>query len=262
MNKAQKFNTASGFFFFFGFIVSKLQYLPFSPVSALLPFISLALYLGGYTAWFSANLLESGSKKFSPKEWQYFIQTKIHFMIASLIGIIATGLSLAAVFVPVIFPPAAWIFFLGNLFWIAGEYYKLKNPHQEKNFCLKQQEAKFNYAITTATMALITALAATLIFLFPPLIVPITVFSVLLSIGLGILAFEFFLKASFPPNKSEETPKSSRKIERPLEIELTPQNRLNLEPLHSPPLFSQQTKKRDSETNPILSTQVIEPTFQ
>ena len=197
MNAEQKLEKSSGFFFFAGFMLSKLQYLPFPIVSAVFRFLSLGLYFGGYSSWFAASLMQPGQKQ--PKDkWYAFAKLKEQFLFSSLVGFIATALSVAAVFVPVLFPPAAWLFFLGNVIWAIGELHKLKHPPAHKeDFSHTRQKAYLSYAITTTAISLVTALAATLMVVFPPATLTITIFSLLICVGLGALALECWLNSNF-----------------------------------------------------------------
>lgn len=200
MTVAQKLEKTSGIFFFLGFLLSKLQYLPFPLVSAIFRFLSLGIYSLAYGSWSIACLLHPDHKEHHHK-WYGFAQIKEQFLFSSFIGLIATGLSIAAVFVPVLFPPAAWLFLIGNVLWTIGEYHKLKNPPQNnEDVSYTQQKNYFYYAITSCAISLVSAVAATLIVAFPPLMIPITIFSILLYIGLGALAFEYWLHSKSAEN--------------------------------------------------------------
>lgn len=124
---------------------------------------------------------------------------------SSFIGLGATILSVAAVFIPALFPPAAWLFFLGNLVWTVGEYHKLRNP-LDKNASYSKQSAYCGYATTSSAISFVTAISATLIFIFPPMAIPITIFSLIVCVGLGALAFEFWLNSSFGDHKPATGP--------------------------------------------------------
>ncbi|MCW8399641.1 hypothetical protein OQJ26_12650 [Legionella sp. PATHC038] len=206
MTVAQKLDKASGILFFAGFLLSKLQYLPFPIVSAIFRFVSLGIYLFAYLSWLTACLLHPDHKEHYQK-WYGFAQIKEQFFYSSFIGFGATILSIAAVFLPALFPPAAWLFFLGNLVWAVGEYHKLKNP-LDKNSSYSRQSAYFGYASTSAVISLVTAIAATLTFIFPPMAIPITIFSLIVCVGLGALAFEFWLNSSFGDHKPAPVPGS------------------------------------------------------
>lgn len=208
MTVAQKLDKASGIFFFSGFLLSKLQYIPFPLVSAIFRFVSLGVYLLAYLSWLTACLLHPDHEEHYRK-WYGFAQIKEQFLLSSLVGLIATVISVAAVFIPALFPPAAWLFLLGNIIWTIGEYHKLKNPPaQDDNFSYSKQKTYLSYAATTCAITLVTAIAATLMFFFPPLAIPITIFSLVVCVGLGALAFEFWLNSAFGDHKPTPTPES------------------------------------------------------
>lgn len=125
MTVAQKLDKASGIFFFAGFLLSKLQYIPFPLASAIFRFISLGIYSLAYLCWLTASLLHP-DHPVNYRKWYGFAQIKEQFLLSSFVGLTATVLSVAAVFVPVLFPPAAWLFLIGNAIWAIGEYHKLK----------------------------------------------------------------------------------------------------------------------------------------
>ncbi|ARB91083.1 hypothetical protein [Legionella longbeachae] len=200
MTVAQKLEKTSGIFFFLGFLLSKLQYLPFPLVSTIFKFLSLGIYSLAYGSWSIACLLHPDHKEHHQK-WYGFAQIKEQFFFSSFLGLIATGLSIAAVFVPVLFPAAAWLFLVGNVLWTIGEYHKLKNPPQDnEDFSYTQQKNYLYYAITSCVISLVSAVSATLVVAFPPFLIPITIFSLLLYTGLGSLAFEYWLHSKSSDN--------------------------------------------------------------
>jgi hypothetical protein len=196
MSKASYLGRTSSFFFFLGFMLSKLQYLPFSAFSATFRMISLGFYLGAYATWFLASFFQDGHFK-KENRWYGFAKIKEQHLLASLLGFVATVLSLAAIFTPILFIPAAWIFLAGNVIWTISEYHKLKNPpHSNEDFSYMRQRAYVMYSMTTTTIGLVTAVAASLMLVFPLASVPITVFSLFICVGLGFYAFEKWLDSS------------------------------------------------------------------
>lgn len=208
MTVAQKLDKASGIFFFAGFLLSKLQYLPFPLVSAIFRFVSLGVYSLAYLSWLTASLLHPDHKEHFRK-WYGFAQIKTQFFLSSFIGLTATIISVAAVFIPALFPPAAWLFLIGNAIWAIGEYHRLKNPPLgDDNFSSTRQKSYVSYAATTTAISLIAAIAATLIVCFPPMAIPITIFSLLICVGLGALAFEFWLNCNLGKHEPDQVPDS------------------------------------------------------
>lgn len=238
MNNARKLDKASGIFFFSGFMLSKLQYVPFPIAAGFFRFFSLGLYFGGYVLWFAASLLQPEHKK-DYNQWYGFAKIKEQFAVSSLVGLTATVLSIVAVFIPIIFPPAAWLFLIGNIIWTIGEYHKLKNPPLEDlTYSHTQQKAYLSYALTTTVISLITAIAATLIVVFPLASVPITVFSLLLCVGLGALAFEYWLNSNFGDHKPGTTAQSYFEMADMLDNEPRPEPAPECAPYHGNGLFN------------------------
>lgn len=244
MTVAKKLDKASGIFFFTGFLLSKLQYIPSPLVSALFRFISLGIYSLAYLTWFLASLLHPDQKEQHYRKWYGFAQIKEQFLFSSLIGFIATILSVAAVFVPPLLPIAALLFFIGNLMWAIGEYHKFKSPPPlDQNFSMARQKSYVSYAATSTAISLVAAIAATLIFFFPPLAIPITIFSVLVCIGLGALAFEFWLNSNFGKVAPTPVTESYQQINESLGPSPSPDSRYSPEPGFFKDLFSSPTNK-------------------
>ena len=201
MSHARRLDKASTYFFSTALVLSKLQYIPNAMATFVLKLSSLSLYLIGYALWFSASLLRGDHKRHNPN-WYGFAQHKIQASFASITGFIATGLSIAAAFVPVLFPPAAWLYVVSNIIWTIAEYHKLNNPPKDtEHFSYSRQRAYLSYTITITTMSVVTAVAATLILVFPPIAIPATIISVIISIGLGILAFEYWMDSTHGDHK-------------------------------------------------------------
>jgi hypothetical protein len=230
MALAKKLEKASGLLFFAGFFLSKFQYVSFMELSAIFRVVSLAMYFMAYGLWFTANLLHPDHKT-QRNKWYGFAQIKEQFLFSSFIGLVATLLSLAAIALPVLLPPAAILFLIGNVLWTIGEYHKLKNrPHNDPQFSHTRQRDYLTYAMTTTTISLISAVAAILIFAFPPITIPVTIFSVLLSVGLGLFAFEFFLKSNFGKHKTTPVLDSYSQMTENLGPSLTPEPNNSPEP--------------------------------
>lgn len=251
MVNARKLDRTSGFFFFSGFMLSKLQYVPFALVAGTFRFLSLGFYLVGYGLWFASNYLRPGHQQHH-NEWYGFAKMKEQFILSSAIGFIATALSVAAVFLPVLFPPAAWLFVLGNVVWAIGEYHKLKNPPKDDDdFSTSRQKAYLAYTVTTTGISLITAVSATLMILFPPVAIPITIFSLLLCTGLGFLSFEFWLNSSYGAHKADSIPGSHSKMSAELGSSLSHDNSPSPEPQQGKALFSSASSLSDSIVNAL-----------
>ncbi len=227
----------SGPLFFTGFIASKLQYVPFAAAAAAFRFLSLGLYLVAYSFWFAASYNQPEHER-AHKEWYGFAQIKEQFLFSSLAGFIATAVSVAAIFVPALFPPAAWLFVLGNTLWTIGEYHKLNNPPKDQDFSYSQQEAYTSYALSTSIISVISAISATIMFFFPPITMALSIFTILVCAGFGVLACEYLLDYNFGDHPTTFT-SSADAMEKGLGASITPQNDLTntKEPVHTKQIF-------------------------
>jgi hypothetical protein len=251
VSKSKKLDKASGFFFLAGFLAGKIRYLPLTIVSSILTSLSLALYLTGYTLWFIASHLYPEHAQHKDK-WYGFAQFKEQNLLAAALGLIATVLSVSAIFFPILLIPAAWAFLASNSIWTIGEYHKLNNPHPlDETYSHTHQKSYLNYAITMTAIAAITAASTTLIFFFPPIAIPLLFLSTVVCLGLGAMAIESWLNFSFGNHK--KTPYSESSIamsqlgaSKPLEstLELLDAPYHGASPLESP-------KKKPNQSLPI-----------
>lgn len=255
MTIAQKLDKASGVFFFTGFLLSKLQYIPFPLASAIFRFVSLGIYSLAYLSWLTASLLHP-DHPVNYRKWYGFAQIKEQFLLSSFVGLTATIISVAAVFIPALFPPAAWLFLIGNAIWAIGEYHKFKNPPKEDaNYSSARQKSYVSYAVTSTSISLVAAVAATLIFFFPPMAIPITIFSLIICAGLGALAFEFWLNCTFGNHKPDQTPESYTEMGDSLGPSISEEPSNSPEPGYFNCLFPKSTKK-SSTANTIESIEL------
>jgi hypothetical protein len=250
MSKARYLENASGACFFSGFMLSKLQYLPFPIVAAILRFVSLGVYLIGYGMWFIASLLQPKHQRKNAK-WYGFAMLKDQLLFSSIIGFIATIISLIAVSIPFLFPAAAWLYTLGNIIWAVGEYHKLQNPpEQNTNLYYEKQNAYFKYSLTMTTISLVTAVASTLIIALPLATIPITVFSACICVGLGAFAFENWLVSTFGTHHDLPLNESYNQIKTELGVLYrSPQPKEQPEPYHEKNFFASSSKSK-TEMNP------------
>ncbi len=197
----RKLDKVSGFFFLLGFIVSKVQYLPNIIFVSLINIFSLSCYFLAYGAWFISSHFNP-SQKNNDKEWYEFAQFKEQFLYAAAIGLVASFISISAIYLPTLLVPASWLFLLSNILWTIGEYNKLKNPAEtDENYSHTYQNANLNYAMTMTVAGLTTAIATTLIFIFPPITVPVIIASAIINTGLGMLAAEYWCDYTFGEHK-------------------------------------------------------------
>lgn len=251
MNIINNLDKASGAFFFSGFLLSKLQYIPI--LSVLFRLISLNFYAIAYSLWLSANLLRPDEEKIKDK-WYGFAQIKDQFFISSILGLIATTLSITSVFIPPLFPPAAWIFLFGNTLWTIGELHKLNNPSpNDPNFSYTRQNDYYKYAVTTTVISAITAISATVIFIFPPITMIVTISSLLVCVGIGVFSCEFWLSSNFGKHKPTPIPESYNQMKDILGASVSIELSDVLEPSYSSYLF----EPKEPRANKIIDS-VIE----
>lgn len=184
----------SSYLFFLGLAFSKIRYLPTSVATPFFNIGSIVSYMIGYIFWLIASYLYPEQKKHSPK-WYSFASFKDQNIYAATLGIIATLLGIGAFFVPVVSIPAVWLFLISNMIWTVSQYYKLKSPtlHEEESYSPSRQKEYLHYAIALTASGLVAALSTTLIFFIPPLGIPLLIGSTIVNIGLGIMAFKFWL---------------------------------------------------------------------
>lgn len=217
MSDAKNLDTASGYFFVSGFVLARIRQIPIPVISTLLNIISLGLYLLGYLLWFISSHLYSDQLPPNNK-WYGFADFGVQNRAAAVIGLIATGFSIAALFCPVLIVPASWLFLISNIVWAISEYHKLNYPPEEdKEYSHSQQQAYFNYALTMAVMGFVAALGTTIAFFCSPtLVLPVLITSSILCIGLGALAAEYWLDLTFGNHKTRLTNESHKQMSRSL----------------------------------------------
>jgi len=200
VSTTSKLDKVSSFFFFSGSVFGKIKLLPIPVVSTAFNIISLVFYMVGYGIWFIASHFHLSHTP-NEDEWYGFAQFKEQYLYASILGLLATTLSIAAFFIPVLLIPAAWMFVASNFMWTSGEYNKLNNPPYDENYSHTYQETYTSYALTMTTISIVAALSTTAIFLFPPVTVPVLILSALIVLGLGALAAENWLDYTFGDHK-------------------------------------------------------------
>ncbi len=208
MSTTSTLGKVSTFFFLAGFTCGKVQYLPFPLVGSIFNGISLISYMLGYGVWFISSHFYP-EQTYNEDEWYGFAQFKEQHLFAATLGLIATVLSIAGFFVPALLIPAAWMFLASNGMWATSEYHKLKNPDpQDKDYSYTGQKAYSSYTFALAGISLVAALSTTLIFIFPPLTVPLLIASGVIIAGLSMLVAENWLSYTFddhPPKSVSPT---------------------------------------------------------
>ena len=200
---------ASGVSFFLSTLASKIQYLPLVTLTTpFLNLISLTFSLFGYSVWYVGSYFYPNQLPKNAK-WYGFAPFKEQNTYAAFIGIGAAIISMIAIAIPIMAIPAAWLFFSSNVVWVIGEYHKLKHPPADENYSDSFQRSYLSYALSLTSVGLITALAATFVFIFPLQTIPILAIAGISSIALSLVAAEHWLNFNFSEHKKMPTKKAS-----------------------------------------------------
>lgn len=249
---AQILNKASGGLFFSAFMLSKLQYVPIPLVSAVFRFFSLGLYILAYASWFFSSYFQPEYKQHHEK-WYGFAKIKEQFLLSSFVGFIGAVVSIGAVFFPPLLPLAACLFLLGNIIWVIGEFHKYRNPPaHESDFSITRQKSYVAYAATATSISLVAAISCILMITLPFLALPITLFSLVLYVGLGALALEFWINSYSGDHKKFTAKSSSSNVLDALGVPYQEDNKAKVEPLHSKHLFD------SIELQPMTTVKTLE----
>lgn len=191
-----------------GLVASKIQYLPANIITPIFNIASVALYLLGYSLWLvNSYFYPNQTPKYN--KWYGFAAFKEQNAHAAALGILATLTGVVAIALPVFALPAAWLFFTSNVIWCISEFHKLKNPPPDKEYSESYQKSYLSYAISMSSVSVVGALATTLMFLIPPLYLPVLVVSTLLSVALVATAIGYWLDYTFNQHKKTPITKSS-----------------------------------------------------
>jgi hypothetical protein len=199
-NTVKALDRASGYLFLVGFLTSKLKNIPVSLVGAIFNLVSLFAYLIGYVAWYIAAYMYKDYPR-KREEWYGFAEFKIQYQVAALIGLVATIMCL--IFPPLIMP-VAWFYTVSNVIWSISEHHKKKNPPPDaENYSTEKQGVYFRYASSVALNSTITAVTATIVFLFPPLTFTVLTAAAVIGAVVTVAAIFYWGKHAFgkyPPD--------------------------------------------------------------
>lgn len=208
MTLIEKINKACNFFFFTGFVISKLQFLPIPMISLITKSVSLSMYFLGYILWYISTYFHSNDPMIKP-EWYEFAKTHELYRYSAILGIISTVLGISGIFSPFIALPAAWLFFISNFIWAMGEYQVLHHPPLNNlSYSHAGQYKYVEYANAMTIIALITASTCTFALLYPAFAVPVLLTSSMISTGIGFAALESWLEYHYghiPPDIKPES---------------------------------------------------------
>lgn len=241
MTTEELYSKLSGYSFSLSFLISKLKLLPFPLVSLAFNFIGQILGFAGYAFWYLALLLRPENEKCIQKYDDYSEIVEQH-QIASTIGLISSILGVIGIFFPVALIPAACGIFAANIFWVIGESNKLKTPPPEvPNFNLEKQKDHVIYTIAMTAISFVAAVTTTILICFPVIAVPTLVISTIMTLGAGLLAFEYWSRVHL--RKDPEKPAIAAQSET-----ATPEAETQYtEPYHGKPLFIEAVKSAPEE---------------
>lgn len=177
--------------FFTGFIISKSTLVPIALASLILNIISLAIYAVAYLVWFLSSYASHNNSNYRElPAYKQFKKHVVQYIFSSTTGVVATILSVIAIFFPIVAIPAAALFFISNLCWVVGEYYRLKLSGKSADYAInpKAQQAYFQYAVTATIVSILTLTSVVLCVAFPPLTLAITTATIIIGGVLGCFA--------------------------------------------------------------------------
>lgn len=249
MKVAERLDTASGVFFFLGFVVSQLQHSPFVFIAALSNLAALFFYSIGYTLWLAACQLYPNYPPHKDR-WYGFIEIKNQHRIAVILGALAIGCCVAGIFIPALLVPASWLFFASNLIWCIAEYHK----HKLLQNSSAAETAYMQYTVISTIMTLVPAIGATISLFFPPAALLTFIISTTLGVTLGSLSLYCWLEYALDKeNKSDS--ESYHILTNSLEVENLSPSTPNHKPLQEnyAPLWQAETKPHSPQT-PVISS--------
>ena len=212
MDHAKRIDKASSVFFFVGFVIAQLRHTPVWLLTAFANISSLFLYFIAYMLWLIACQLypdHPGLKE----HWYGFAQFKNQHRAAAILGTIGIICSVLAFFFPVAVLPACWFFALSSCVWLISEYHKKQNPlAYEDDYSTEQHHVYLRYGVVVTTMALITALATTILIFFPIVALPTLTITTILGICLGSFALHDWVDFTFTDYKPDKERGSYNRI--------------------------------------------------
>jgi len=195
----------SGQLFIIGFFSARLKTAPIMILAAIFNIVALSAYLIGYLVWYLAALCYPEHKR-KQESWYGFAQFKEQFQVAAIIGTIATIMCLIA---PELIIPATWLYGFSNTLWSIGEYHKKESPPPEDfQYSSAKQAFYFRYTLFIASSSIITALGATIAFLFPAAALIAVMSSTVIGLSLIATAAYYWGNAyfgTFTPDRSPDT---------------------------------------------------------
>ncbi|KTD49456.1 hypothetical protein Lrub_0555 [Legionella rubrilucens] len=208
LRHAKRLDKASGVFFLMGFIFSKLQTIPIVFVSSIFNLLSLMCYLTAYSLWLAACERYPDHPP-RAQSWYGLVQFKSQHKVAAVMGTLAILTCLAAIAFPPALIPSAWLFLVSNVLWCIAEYHKMRHPPvYDEDYSSKRQAVYMRYALLMTSASLVTALATTLVFCFPPAALATLMTATILCILINLAALQdwvAFTWVKHPPDTWDES---------------------------------------------------------
>ena len=216
-NRTRILDSISAYLFLLGNITYRLRAMPFAIVSAIFNLVSLFAYLAGYIVWHVAALFYPGYPRHD-QHWYGFAEFKEQYQIAALLGAVATIICL--VFPPMVIP-AALLYTLSNLIWTISEHHKKQNPPpDDSQYSSIKQAIYFKYSVLVTAGSALTAIASTVVFLFPPASFVVLTASTMIGLGLTVAALYYWGKSTFGHFQPDKVDHSYKKFSKQLSFEL------------------------------------------
>ncbi|MDX1838269.1 hypothetical protein DIZ81_10355 [Legionella taurinensis] len=208
LRHAKRLDKASGFFFLMGFVFSKLQTIPIVFVSSLFNLLSLMCYLTAYTLWLAACERYPDHPP-RTQSWYGLVQFKNQHKVAAVLGTLAILICVAAIAFPPALIASAWLFLVSNVLWCIAEYHKMRHPPvYDKEYSSKRQAVYMRYALLMTSASIVTAVATTLVFCFPPAALATLITATILCLLINLVALQdwvVFTWVKHPPDAWEQS---------------------------------------------------------
>lgn len=190
----------SGYCFLLGFFTSRLRAISSPLIAPIIRATNLASYLVGYAAWYISSLFSKASTT-TYSQWYSYKDSRKQQQIAGVLGLMA---AILCIIYPLAIIPTSWLYTLSNIHWLLAERNKMNSPSStDPTYSTQKQTIYCYYATCVTIVGLITALTATLIFLFPLMTTLLLPYATYIGLGLSILSAGILAKhalGTYPPD--------------------------------------------------------------
>lgn len=197
MDYPARLNQFSSVLIFVGACFNKLQLLPLPALRLVSIPISLLFYFTGYVFWFiSAYLYPDYSA--SKDKWYGFQEFKQQTQLAAILGGVAVVFCFLSMFAPPAMLIGMWLFVAGNVVWATAEFHKYKNPPpHEIDYSTTQQKTYLKYVYLINLLSIVSAVATTVSFVFPPLALLTFTFMAITNVAIILAALNYLFDQQF-----------------------------------------------------------------